>query len=48
MDEFEETVEEARQGETSRRHNIFKVLVVSTTLAAVLLFVVLIFFTVFR
>lgn len=44
MNETEETGEEARQGETSRRHRIFKLLVVSIALAILFLFVILLVF----
>lgn len=38
MTRVEETKVEARQGDTSRKHRVFKVLVISTSLAALALF----------
>lgn len=38
MARIEETRVEARQGETSRKHRVFKVLVISTLLAGLALF----------
>jgi hypothetical protein len=38
MTRIEETKTEARQGETSYKHRVFKILIVSTGLAALALF----------
>lgn len=43
MARVEETKVEARQGETSRRHNVLKILIISTFLAGAALLVGAIF-----
>lgn len=44
MTRIEETKTEARQGETSRKHRVFKILIISTLLAALALFLGAAFF----